>query len=294
VRLLVPRRALAAFQSDVAERRGTFRTQGVAVERRFDELGNAIADLREGRADVAVLSTEALIRETQSTPGLVAIAGAVNRAAFAVVVGRDVNSPNDLRGKAVASGPAESVAGVLTRRVMASRGLRVGDYNLVAFADWPVRAAAVANGTAGAALVDAATSARLQGMGFRLLEQVYDVVKDYQSDVLVVRADELPRNETRFSRLVRGLAEANAWIADPANHDSAVELLAETLEIRTAEATRVFDQYVVRGGAVPRRAEIEPAGVSAVIELMREAQILGGSVNTDRLINTALRQQALR
>jgi hypothetical protein len=63
---------------------------------------------------------------------------------------------------------------------------------------------------------------------------------------------------------------AERWITTPANRPAAVEQLARSLGISTAEATIVYEQYVEKLGAIPREGDIDQAGVRGVIDVLAD------------------------
>lgn len=223
---------------------------------------------------MAVLPTEVIARAWTSgraTQEMIAVAGAVNRAAYAIIGGPDSGQIGDLKGKPVGTGPADGALHQLTRRALKSRGLADGDLKLLAFPKPDLQAASVMNGTAVAALVDAAYSARLQASGLKLLGQAYDLVPEFQSDVVATRPDWAFQNEAVAVRFVRALIAADRWIAEPRNKIEAVDLLATSLGVTSVEAGRAYEQYVERAGAIPKASEVDVAGARAVLDMLIES-----------------------
>ncbi len=161
-RLGAPGGTLGTWQVEVAERNGFFQAQRVAVERGQQPAGRLVEALAGGSRDIVVVPADVVIRAAADGQAVVMVGGAVNRAAFTLVAARDVVDVAGLQGKLVGVRDTDDGTAALARAILSAKGLGDADYRLVPFEDVAVRAAAVANGTVGASLLDAARAARLE------------------------------------------------------------------------------------------------------------------------------------
>lgn len=264
--------SLGGWIVDVAEAQGYVAAQNLTLDRKETDPGSTAAaeDIDKRERDVGVVATDRLVQVGRNGQGLVMIAGLVNKTVHTLIAARDVPDFEALKGKPVGYlDPKSGAAGIL-KRIMAAKGISEGQSRLIPFPDPGVVGAAVANGTVGASLVDPTRAARLRGSGFSPLIEASEVVKEYQAEGLVVRPDWVRQNEEPVTRLLRAIVQAERWIATPANRPAAVEQLAGSLGISTAEATIAYEQYVEKLGVISREGEIDQAGVRGVIEVLGE------------------------
>ena len=275
LRLGSPAGTLGGWQVEVAERRGFFRAQGLSVERGQDPAGKLLEALNANARDVVVAPADAVVQSVRDGQNVVMVGGAVNRAAFSLIAARDVQDVAGVRGKLVGVRDPGDATGALVRAILSARGLTEEEYRLVGFDDPGVRAAAVANGTVGASLVDAPRAARLEASGFQVLGHAFETVPELQAEALAVRSDWARQNEERLIRFLRAIAEADRWIYDPRNRQEAVDILAGSVGLTATEAGRVYERYVEQVPAIPKAAELEQPGVQAVVELLAAIEAIG-------------------
>jgi NitT/TauT family transport system substrate-binding protein len=270
----MPPPSLGTWQIDVAERKGFFQQQRLAVERVQDEHGKATEALDARDRDIGLVAVDAVVRAVRDGQGLVMVAGAVNRAAYSLIAARDLEQPADLKGKIVAVRDTEDATAAILKRMLRARGLADADYRLIGFDDPGLRGAAIANGTVGAALVDPPQAARLEAGGFKSFGHAFETVEEYQAEAFVIRSDWGRQNEERLVRFLRAIVQAERWIYAPSNKQEAIDILASTFKLSAVEAGRLYEQYVEKVPAVPKAGELEEAGVRVVTELLDEVDAI--------------------
>ena len=266
--------SLGAWQVDVAEQKGFFQAQGVGIQQQRDDSLNVVEALTARNRDIGVVAVEGLVRAVKDGQELVLIAGGVNKAAYTLVAARDVENVPGLRGKPVGVRDQKDVTAALARRMLRPRGFGDADLNLIAFPDPRVRAAAVANGTVGASVLDPGPAARLQAAGFAGLIAGPEAAGELQVEGIAVRPDWARQNEETLVRFLRAIVQADRWIYTPANRAEAVQILAGTLRITVAEADRVYADWVETTPAIPREGEVDQPGLRAVVELLAEVEAI--------------------
>lgn len=287
--------SLGAWVLDVADQQGFVAAQGLALDRKLaDASADAVAKDVDGRErDVGVVATDHLIQFGRNGQSLVMVGGLVNKVTYSLVAARDVPDLAALKGRAIGIRDLSTGAAAVLRELLRARGILERDVEVITFLDPGVVGAAVANGTVGASLVDPPRAARLKAGGFKALVEASDVVKDFQSEGLVVRPDWARQNEETLVRLLRATIQAQRWIATPANKPAAVESLARSLGITGPEATAVYEQYVEKLGAIPREVDIDQAGVRGVADLLAGINALPTPrPDPARLTDTSFQQRA--
>jgi len=266
--------SLGAWQIDVAEQKGFFQAQLVGVQQERDDALNVVDAVKDRNRDVGLVHVDALVRAVKDGQNLVLIAGAVNKAVYTLVAARDIDSVEALKGKLIGVRAGDDLTAAIARRMLRPRGFTDADLNLSPFADSRVRAAAVANGTAAASLLDPGPAARLQAAGFRGLVVGTEAARELQVEGIAVRADWARQNEEGLVRFLRAIVQANRWIYAPPNRAEAIDILAGTLRITPEEAGRVYEQWVETTPAIPREGEFDQPGIRAVIDLLAETKAI--------------------
>jgi ABC-type nitrate/sulfonate/bicarbonate transport system substrate-binding protein len=103
----------------------------------------------------------------------------------------------------------------------------------------------------------------------RLLGLSSDYVPDYAFSNHSVRRDWAERNRDLVVRYLAAIVKADQWIADPANRDEVVRILAESTRNPPEMARRAWE-YIEQIDARSRDGEVYPAGVAAIIEQLGE------------------------
>jgi ABC-type nitrate/sulfonate/bicarbonate transport system substrate-binding protein len=292
---LISGQTLGGWVMDVADKQGFFAAQGIALDKQVEDPGSnkATGDVVSRARDVGVLPTDRFMREAKDGQALVMVGGLVNKVALSLIAARDMPDLASLKGQPIGYGDPEDVNTAVIKRFLKARGFADSDVQLVSFPDPGVVGAAVANGTVGASFVGPAQSARLRTSGFQWIGEATDVVKDFQSEGIVVRPDWARQNEETLVRLLRAVVLAERWITTPANHDPAVAILADTLHLTPQEAAQAYDQYVEKSPSIPPQGDIDQAGVRAVGEMLAEIGVLKPPLpDPVRLTDTAYLQRA--
>jgi ABC-type nitrate/sulfonate/bicarbonate transport system substrate-binding protein len=288
-------KSLGGWIVDVADQQGYFSGQNIVLDRKETDPGSTAAaeDLDKKDRDVGVVSTDRLVQVGKNGQALVMVAGLVNKAIHSLVAARDVSDWDDLKGKPIGYFDEKSASAAILKRIMKAKGISEGQSRLITFPDPGVVGAAVANGTVGASLVDAARGARLRGNGFSVLMEASEVAKEFQAEGLVVRPDWARQNEDLLTRFIRATILAERWVANPANKQAATEQLAKSLGVSDGEAEAAYEQYVEKLGAIAREGDIDQAGVRGVVDLLAEVDATGDpKPDPVRLTDTSLLQRA--
>ena len=255
----------------VAQARGFNAEQGLDVESTaFPDPGTASRAFVSGSLDFANIGLDYMIRAAEQTGNNVAvIAGQDRRPPFALIGTADVASYDSLRGQVLAVvGPNDGTT-LLLKRMLAANGLRDGDYEMQVVGGTPNRIAAMQAGVAKAGMIAPPSFFTLLDGGMRLLGLSSDYVPEYAFSNHSVRRDWAERNRDTVVRYLAAIVKADQWIADPANREEVIRILAESTRNPPEMARRAWD-YVEQIDARSRDGEVYPAGVAAIIEQLGE------------------------
>jgi ABC-type nitrate/sulfonate/bicarbonate transport system substrate-binding protein len=255
----------------VALARGFFAEQGLEVESTsFPDPGTASRAFVSGSLDFANIGLDYMIRASEQTNNNVAIvAGQDRRPTFALISTPDVTTYAGLRGQVLAVvGPNDGTT-LLLKRMLAANGLREGDYEMQVVGGTPNRVAAMQAGVAKAGMIAPPAFFTLEDGGMNRLGLAAEYVPEYAFSNHYVRRDWAQRNRDTAVRYLTAIVTANRWVADPANKDEVVRILAESTRNPVDMARRAWE-FIDQIDARSRDNEIYGAGVAAIIEQLGE------------------------
>jgi ABC-type nitrate/sulfonate/bicarbonate transport system substrate-binding protein len=214
-----------------------------------------IAGYSEGQSDVRLDGFD-----------LVAIGG-LHAGSDRVVTRPEIRSLESLRGKQVAVDALQSGYGFLLYRVLEKHGLTLNqDYGVLAVGSGPARLAAMQEGRAAAAVLDAPNDLIAAAAGFNIQADVVAELGAYQGTVYAVRrgfAASQPDLVIAFLRAVIG-----AHRAIFADKPTAVATLRRHVPALSAEqADSVYVRLTTGPGGFDRAAALDPAAIRSTLAL---------------------------
>jgi ABC-type nitrate/sulfonate/bicarbonate transport system substrate-binding protein len=266
----------------VAEARGLYAAEGLEIEPfGTGSTGGGVAALEAGRVDVASNCPDYVVAAVERGAALAVVGGVVHRPVSAIVTAPDVPTLAALRGRRVAV--TEQIGGVssLLKSILRRQGLEPGDYELVIVGGTPAQAEALREGRADAAMLTHPFEARLVAEGYSLLGYANEYFADYAFTTLNVRRDWAEEHDDVLVALLRATIRAGRWLFDPVNAVEAQEILARATGLTTGEVGDTYRLYVQQGGVLAREAEISDAGMAAVLDVMREENLLAAAPAPD-------------
>jgi NitT/TauT family transport system substrate-binding protein len=255
----------------VALARGLFAEQGLDVESNtFNDPGTASRAFVSGGLDFANIGLDYMIRAAEQTNNNVAvIAGQDRRPSFALIATPDIANYQALRGQTLAVvGPSDGTT-LLLKRMLAANGLQESDYQMQVVGGTPNRIAAMQAGVAKAGMIAPPAFFTVLDQGWRQLGLSSEYVPDYAFSNHNVRRDWAERNRETVVRYLTALVRANRWLADPANKDEAIRILAEATR-NPPDMTRRAWEYLDQIDGRSRDGSVFPAGVVAIIDQLAE------------------------
>lgn len=167
------------------------------------------------------------------------------------IVGSDIASVDDLRGRTLAVDSPDTAYALLARKILAGRGLTLGrDYELRAVGNGSKRLRALkSDPTLAGAILNPPFSAEARLVGMRSLGSLDDLVGPYQAGgAFALRAWAQAHPET-VEGYVRGYLASLDWLRDRGNMAEAVGTLRERLHLEHDVARATYEQLCdpVRG-----------------------------------------------
>ncbi len=279
----------------IAQARGLYAAEGLTIENYpTGSTGGGVVALEAGRVDVASNCPDYVVAAVERGAALAIVGGVVHRPVSAIIAQPDVPDLAALRGRRVAV--TEQIGGVssLFKAILRRHGLGPGDYQLCIVGGTPAQAEALRQRAVDAAMLTHPFEARLVAEGFRLLGYTSDYWADYAFTTLNVRRDWAEEQADALVALLRATARAGRWLFEPAHAAEAQAILAQATGLTTAEVADTYRLYVEQGGVLAREGEISDAGIAAVLDVMREENLLAAAPAPDWYVDRTywLRAQA--
>lgn len=262
----------------LAQREGLFRREGLDFRVVIPIPGGAdlmIAALHDDTADLAHVATPFLVRAALAGSDAVAIAAEFNDPIYSLVARPGIARVADLKGRVVGmADPGGSIAYSM-RKLLALHGVDEGDMRVKVIDGTPARLACLRRGECEAVPLGQPQDLVAQSEGYRLLGRSNDAVPAYLYTVTAARRSWAAANPEAVARYVRALSAALELINDSRRRTVVVSAIVEVTGATPAIAGAALDLYAGKN-VLPRRGEINLAGLAQVIAFMGETGQLKG------------------
>ncbi|HET7197066.1 MAG TPA: ABC transporter substrate-binding protein [Burkholderiales bacterium] len=252
----------------VAEEQRFFERENLAVELR-PAIGSRsqLAELADGRVDIALTAMDNVVARGGET---FAFLGVNNGGRGSLIVVPAVRSYGDLKGRPLAVDAPDSGYALVLMEMLARGGLPPGSYSLLGVGGSRERLAALRDGRAAGALLNAPADAAAEAAGLRRLGTSAEVLARYQGSVGAARRSWAAANADRLVRFIRAYVASVDWLYEPSHREAALELLARRLGASRRSAQRSYAELLdPEHGSLARRGALDIEGVRAVLELRR-------------------------
>lgn len=169
------------------------------------------------------------------------IATTIQGSPLSVVGGPGVSDWEDLRGETVGVSALKGGEIALLRRLLATKGLNEGDYDVIIAGPTPAKAAALQEGSVAAAVLFSPTDFALEDNGFTILGSTAELPQAEQIPLTVYFVNNAwARENDRGLRVARALYRANQWLLDPANRVEATQIFAEAADQQPEHVAQTY------------------------------------------------------
>jgi ABC-type nitrate/sulfonate/bicarbonate transport system substrate-binding protein len=259
----------------VAVDQGFFKAEGLDVKTTSLSSGDKImAASLSGSVDIGLYTPDWVINavEVGSADSKIFLGGS-NVPVYSLIVGKDVKTYADLKGKRVAVSALKASDAYLMRKMLAANGLKEGDYTPIQSGGSTDRAAALKSGSVGGALIIPPFDQAIIDEGYQRLDVSSKVLTNYSWLVNWAKGDWLTKNKDQAVGYCKAWTKAVDWIYNPSNRAAAAGIIAKELKITQPNAEKAFALFAdskvwSQGGKVDR------AGVNAVLAGMVEQATL--------------------
>jgi ABC-type nitrate/sulfonate/bicarbonate transport system substrate-binding protein len=270
-------RNMAEIPNVVAQRRGFFAREGLAVTM-VPLMGTThmVAALDNGDVDATGTALPYLIQAVLRGSDAAAVIGGVANTIYSLIAKPDIRTIAGLRGKLVAvSAPPDTIT-LSLRMLLAKAGLKDGDYRTREIIGSTQRGDCLASGACDAVPLGQPDDIVFEQKGFRKLGDSLEVVPNLQFNVIAVRRSWAAAHGAMVIALARAYGDTFRYLRDPANRDQVAKIIVDITGASDQAARAVLALYYEPDrGVMPKRGEINMAGVADVIGLLHAAGQIG-------------------
>ena len=267
-------KTVSALQFHLAQRKGFFAREGIALEMIPIDGGaaNMVVALTKGVVDISRTATPYLIQDVLNGSDNVAILGETATPIYSLIAKPEIKSFADLKGKTVGLSLAVDTISISTRKLMTLNGIKEADFKVKELVGTPARADCLRKGECDAVPLGQPEDFLLMKQGYHRLGVSTDAMKNFQFIVSAVRRSWAEKNKDALVRYVRALASAFRFMREPASRDEVVRMVIDTTGSSEEIARQTLALYFDPDrGVVPKQGEIDVKGFAQVIQVMAEA-----------------------
>ncbi len=242
---------------------GIFESEGLEVEEtRTPSSTEQMRGLIQNRWQIASTAFDNVLAWSEREgPEVVAVAKASEGVNLPMHVRPEIQTWDDLRGKALAVDAVDTAYGLVLRRMLQEHGLELDrDYTFVPAGATGYRFESMEKGETYAGILNPPWNARAEEAGMRLFARHDEVVPDYPGGTYAVCKPWAEANRATVTAFLRALAAATRWAADPARRKAASELVASAMSTDPARAEVALSR-------LPASLELAPQALAVPLDI---------------------------
>jgi ABC-type nitrate/sulfonate/bicarbonate transport system substrate-binding protein len=255
--------------------KGIFARHGIKLEFEFTESSKAQrSGLASGAFDVVHSAVDNALAMIEVAKVDVVIVSGGDGGTNEFIVGKGLNSYEDVRGKALVTDAPNTAYALQAKKILARHGLKDGvDYRINAAGAGPFRLKAMLQGgDNAAAIMNLPFSAQAIEAGMKSLGRTVDLLGPYQAGGAFVLRSWAQANGGTLERYLAGYIESLRWVLDPKNRDEAIAILMEKRNLSRTLATRSYDLMIEPGFGFNPDAKLNAEGFDNVLKLRQEVE----------------------
>ena len=253
--------------------KGFFTAESLDTDVQVIPIATASPALVSGSLDIAGMPLDTLVL-TQGAGDTVGIGSETETPIYSLVGGLGVNTPTDLREKAVAaSGPTSGNTAVL-KKMLTALGLAPTEYQVLNVSGTPDRYAALHSGQVGAALLTQPFDIQAAAEGYQTLARSPEFVPNSQYTLYNARRPWVEQNRPVAVRFLRAVMRGIRWLYDPANQAEAERILMAETSADARIAAQLYDLYLREVKIYRPDAEPQLSHLQGNIDLLLEVQAI--------------------
>jgi len=271
-----------------AQEKGFFGQEGLDLQVLVVRGVIGVSSLMSGEIDVTCHAGSGFSAALRGVP-IKIISVTRDRPIHELIVAPNINSPADLKGKAIAVGSLDGTAAVMTRRILQAKGLDgQKDVNLLSM-DTPARLQSLFSGRVAGAMMTPPSVYLAQDQGYKVFGRGRDYMRFLQTGVVTTDANIKQKRE----KLVRFLKVWNRGLkVYQDSPEIMIPYIQKRLGVKDAQmARRMYDDdapFILTGGRLGADAARE------IVDIGREALQIKEPIPAERIFDFSLASEAVR
>ncbi len=270
------------------QERGFFSQEGLDLQVLVVRGVIGLSSLMSGEIDVTCHAGSGLAAVLRGLP-IKIVNVTHDRPVHELIVAPTINSPAELKGKAIAVGSLEGTAAVIIRRILQAKGLDAQKDVTLLSMDSPARLQSLLSGRVMAGMVTPPTTYLAVDRGFRVMARGRDYLRYLQTGVVATDAA-IKQKRASIVRFLRGWNRSLKFYQE--NPETMIPYIQKKLAVSDVKmARRMYDEdreIISLSGILNSDAARE------ILDTAREALRVKETVPVERVFDFSLAQEAGR
>jgi ABC-type nitrate/sulfonate/bicarbonate transport system substrate-binding protein len=207
-----------------------------------------------------------------------------------ILLGRSsIKSMKELKGKTISLGGAKDITRIFVERMLASEGVKPGEFDMVFAGATSARFAALQSGAVDAAILAPPFSFRAEAAGFSNLGLTIDYVKDLPFAGTVVNRSWAAANKRTAEKVLAVYNKSIAWFYDPQNRAEAVKMMIDVSKMQADDVEKSYD-FLQRGKFLEPTGTISRTKLTALVGALQELGDIPAGFTIERLVLPGITQ----
>jgi ABC-type nitrate/sulfonate/bicarbonate transport system substrate-binding protein len=268
----------------------------IGIAKGFFAAEEITPDLAHAQSNAAVIQQLAAGSINVATnSGLVDPIRAIDKGAPVAIVRIEMQAPPysligkpalkglaELKGKTISVGGAKDITRIFAERMLASAGLKAGDFDLIYAGATSARYAALKAGAADAAMLAPPFNFRALAEGFANLGNAVTFV-DMPFAGMAVNRTWAAANQRTAARLIAVYNKAMAWFYEPKNREEAVAILLRSTKLRQQDADATY-AFLHDGRFFEPTGKVSKRKLGTLVEALHSLGDISPSTSVDTVI----------
>ncbi len=280
----------------VGMEKGFFAKHGIKLWLEFTENSRSQRQgLAEGKFEVVHSAVDNAVAMIEVAKVDVVIVSGGDGGTNEFIVGRNINSFTDIRGKALVVDAPNTAYALQGKKILLKHGLKDGvDYRLNPVGNGAHRLKAMLEGgDNAAAIMNLPFSAQTIEAGLKSLGRTVNLLGPYQAGGAFVLRSWAKANGPTLERYLAGYIESLRWVVDTTNRREAVALMMSKRNLSRSLAERSYDLMIEPGFGFNPDAALSVEGFNNVLALRQEIEG-GPTPNPAKYLDLSYYDRALK
>lgn len=274
---------------------GIFKEEGLNVElSRFEGGVGAFRAMASGSVDLAGTSSEPFITAASQGAEVKAVYSYAPNVDVAFVVGANIKSPQDLKGKSIGIQEPGGFADVMSRLVLKKYGISPSDVKFVTTTTaGRVTELVAGHVDTGVLHIDQVKTISQKTPGIHTLVNMTDVVTSYQYSLWAASADGLKSNAAKMECLVRALIRADRTLYDTSKRQQLLDVIARNTKEDAQVVADTYDE-LVKLKAWPQNEGIPKANIDGTVKSLKENNQIQTTPSFNQIVDLSIARKVVQ